>query len=248
MGLGPVEATRRALAHAGMTIGDIDLVEINEAFAAQVMPSYQDLGIDLDRLNVNGGAIAVGHPFGMTGARLQNTMLNSLDWHDKTHRAGDHVRRRRPGHGDDPRAAGLTPDAPRTADSVGRSLRFRMSEARGTRWLDADQQGSWRAFVVGITLLLDRLDADLQRSFDLSLTEYEILVRLSERPERQMRMAQLADALAHSRSRVTHTVTRMEKAGLVARYVARPRTAAASSAALTERGLRPAGRGRATCT
>ena len=84
MGLGPVEATRRALAHAGMTIGDMDLVEINEAFAAQVVPSYQDLRIDLDRLNVNGGAIAVGHPFGMTGARLQTTMLNSLDWHDKS--------------------------------------------------------------------------------------------------------------------------------------------------------------------
>ena len=84
MGLGPVEATRRALAHAQMTIDDIDLVEINEAFAAQVVPSYHDLGIDLDRLNVNGGAIAVGHPFGMTGARLQNTMLNSLDWHDKS--------------------------------------------------------------------------------------------------------------------------------------------------------------------
>ena len=84
MGLGPVEATRRALAHAGMSIGDIDLVEMNEAFAAQVVPSYQELGIDLDRLNVNGGAIAVGHPFGMTGARLQNTMINSLDWHDKT--------------------------------------------------------------------------------------------------------------------------------------------------------------------
>ena len=84
MGLGPVEATKRALAIAGMTIDDIDLVEINEAFAAQVVPSYQDLGIDLDRLNVNGGAIAVGHPFGMTGARLQATMLNSLDWHDKS--------------------------------------------------------------------------------------------------------------------------------------------------------------------
>jgi acetyl-CoA C-acetyltransferase len=84
MGLGPVEATRRALANAGMSIGDIDLVEINEAFAAQVVPSYQDLGIDIDRLNLNGGSIAVGHPFGMTGARLQNTMLNSLDWHDKT--------------------------------------------------------------------------------------------------------------------------------------------------------------------
>jgi acetyl-CoA C-acetyltransferase len=84
MGLGPVEATRRALAHAGMSISDIDLVEINEAFAAQVVPSYQDLGIDIDRLNVNGGAIAIGHPFGMTGARLQATMINSLDWHDKT--------------------------------------------------------------------------------------------------------------------------------------------------------------------
>ncbi|MFB9314216.1 acetyl-CoA C-acetyltransferase [Nocardioides plantarum] len=84
MGLGPVEATKNALKYAGMSIGDIDLVEINEAFAAQVVPSYQELGIDLDRLNVNGGAIAVGHPFGMTGARLQNTLLNSLDWHDKT--------------------------------------------------------------------------------------------------------------------------------------------------------------------
>ncbi len=83
MGLGPVQASRQALERAGMGIGDVDLVEINEAFAAQVVPSYRDLGIDLDRLNVNGGAIAVGHPFGMTGARLQATMLNSLDWHDK---------------------------------------------------------------------------------------------------------------------------------------------------------------------
>jgi len=83
MGYGPVEATRRALAHAGMSIGDIDLVEINEAFAAQVIPSYQDLGIDLDRLNVNGGAIAVGHPFGMTGARITSTLVNSLQFHDK---------------------------------------------------------------------------------------------------------------------------------------------------------------------
>jgi acetyl-CoA C-acetyltransferase len=84
MGLGPVEASRRALARAGMTIDDIDLVEINEAFAAQVIPSYQDLGIDLDKLNVNGGAIAIGHPFGMTGARIASTILNSLQFHDKT--------------------------------------------------------------------------------------------------------------------------------------------------------------------
>ncbi|MDP9822315.1 acetyl-CoA C-acetyltransferase [Nocardioides massiliensis] len=84
MGMGPVEASRRALKHAGMTIDDIDLVEINEAFAAQVVPSAEDLGVDWDNLNINGGSIAVGHPFGMTGARLQATMLNSLDWHDKS--------------------------------------------------------------------------------------------------------------------------------------------------------------------
>jgi acetyl-CoA C-acetyltransferase len=84
MGLGPVEASRRVLQRAGMSIGDIDLVEINEAFAAQVIPSQRDLDIDIDRLNVNGGAIAVGHPFGMTGARITTTLLNSLQFHDKT--------------------------------------------------------------------------------------------------------------------------------------------------------------------
>ena len=83
MGLGPVEASRQALSRAGMTIDDVDLVEINEAFAAQVVPSYNDLGIDIDKLNVNGGAIAVGHPFGMTGARITSTLLNSLQFHDK---------------------------------------------------------------------------------------------------------------------------------------------------------------------
>ncbi|MEV7965405.1 acetyl-CoA C-acetyltransferase [Sphaerisporangium sp. NPDC088356] len=83
MGLGPVEASRQALRRAGMSIGDVDLVEINEAFAAQVIPSYQELGIDLDRLNVNGGAIAVGHPFGMTGARITSTLINGLRFHDK---------------------------------------------------------------------------------------------------------------------------------------------------------------------
>jgi len=83
MGLGPVEASKQALARAGMSISDIDLVEINEAFAAQVIPSYQQLGVNLDRLNVNGGAIAVGHPFGMTGARIATTLINSLQTHDK---------------------------------------------------------------------------------------------------------------------------------------------------------------------
>ncbi|WP_341719068.1 acetyl-CoA C-acetyltransferase [Micromonospora sp. FIMYZ51] len=84
MGLGPVEASRQALKRAGMTIDDVDLVEINEAFAAQVIPSYRQLGIPEEKVNVMGGAIAVGHPFGMTGARITGTLLNALQWHDKT--------------------------------------------------------------------------------------------------------------------------------------------------------------------
>jgi acetyl-CoA C-acetyltransferase len=84
MGLGPVEASRRALARAGMTIEDIDLVEINEAFAAQVIPCAEQLGISEDRLNVHGGAIALGHPFGMTGARIMATLLNGLAAADAT--------------------------------------------------------------------------------------------------------------------------------------------------------------------
>ncbi len=84
MGLGPIEASRQALARAGMTINDIDLVEINEAFAAQVIPSARQLGIPWDKLNVNGGSIALGHPFGMTGARIMTTLLNGLKTADKT--------------------------------------------------------------------------------------------------------------------------------------------------------------------
>lgn len=83
MGLGPVEASRQALRRAGMTIDDIDLVEINEAFAAQVIASVRDLGVDEDRLNVHGGAIALGHPFGMTGARIATTLINSLRHRDR---------------------------------------------------------------------------------------------------------------------------------------------------------------------
>jgi acetyl-CoA C-acetyltransferase len=78
-GLGPIGASRQALARANMTMDQIDLVEINEAFAAQVLPSAKHLGIDLDKLNVNGGAIALGHPFGMTGARIMGTLLNALE-------------------------------------------------------------------------------------------------------------------------------------------------------------------------
>jgi len=84
MGLGPVGASEAALRRAGMTIDDVDLVEINEAFAAQVIPSARRLGVDLDKLNVNGGAIALGHPFGMTGARILATLLNGLRHRDAT--------------------------------------------------------------------------------------------------------------------------------------------------------------------
>jgi acetyl-CoA C-acetyltransferase len=79
MGLGPIPAMRAVLKAAGMTIEDLDLVEMNEAFAAQVLPCRDELGIDPDKLNVNGGAIALGHPFGMTGARIMATLLNNLD-------------------------------------------------------------------------------------------------------------------------------------------------------------------------
>ena len=83
MGLGPIEASRQALKRAGMTINQIDLVEINEAFAAQVIPSAKHLGIPMDKLNVHGGAIALGHPFGMTGARIMTTLLNGLQHRNK---------------------------------------------------------------------------------------------------------------------------------------------------------------------
>ncbi len=84
MGLGPIEAVKKALASAGMNIADIDLFEINEAFAVQVLGSARELGIDEEKLNVSGGAIALGHPFGMTGARITATLLNNLKTHDKT--------------------------------------------------------------------------------------------------------------------------------------------------------------------
>ena len=83
MGLGPVEACGQALRRASMSIDDVDLLELNEAFAAQVIPSVEGLGADLDRVNVHGGGIALGHPFGMTGARMTTTLVNALQWDDK---------------------------------------------------------------------------------------------------------------------------------------------------------------------
>ena len=106
MGLGPIPAVKAVLEQAGMTIDDIDVVELNEAFAAQVVPCRDEWGIDHEKLNPFGGAIALGHPFGMTGARIMTTLLNDLDDARRHDRPRDDVRRRRDGPGDDRGASG----------------------------------------------------------------------------------------------------------------------------------------------
>lgn len=106
---------------------------------------------------------------------------------------------------------------------------------RETPWLDADQQRWWRAFLGGSTVLNDRLDRDLRTAHGLSMTEYEILVRLSETPDRSIRMAELAASVAHSRSRITHTIARLERAGIVRRG-ASPEDGRGVSAVLTDEG------------
>src|SRR5213079_341169 len=78
MGLGPIPASRKALERAGLDVGDLDLVELNEAFAAQAIPCMRELGLDPDQVNVNGGAIAIGHPLGCSGARLAGTLAHEL--------------------------------------------------------------------------------------------------------------------------------------------------------------------------
>jgi acetyl-CoA C-acetyltransferase len=85
MGLGPIPAIQQLLKATGMTIDDIDVVEINEAFAAQIVPCIQELGLDAEDLNPFGGAIALGHPFGMTGARIMTTLINDLQTRDETY-------------------------------------------------------------------------------------------------------------------------------------------------------------------
>ena len=112
MGIGPVPATRKALERAGLTIDDIDLVELNEAFASQVLASMRELGIDHEKLNVNGGAIAIGHPLGCSGARLLGTLAHELRRRGGALRAGHAVHRRRPGPGRgdrEPRGLGIAP-------------------------------------------------------------------------------------------------------------------------------------------
>jgi DNA-binding MarR family transcriptional regulator len=104
-----------------------------------------------------------------------------------------------------------------------------------TQWLTTEQQRDWRSFLLGSTLLMDRLDRDLREHHDLSLPEYEILVRLSESGNRALRMAELADSVKNSRSRITHTIARMERAGLVVRKQC-PSDGRGVIAHLTERG------------
>ena len=105
-----------------------------------------------------------------------------------------------------------------------------------TQWLTTEQQRDWRSFLLGSTLLMDRLDRDLREHHDLSLPEYEILVRLSESGDRALRMAELADSVKNSRSRITHTIARMERAGLVVRKQC-PSDGRGVIAHLTERGF-----------
>ena len=104
MGVAPIGAIKKVLDRAGMTIDDVDAVELNEAFAAQVIPIMAECDIPLEKLNTHGGAIALGHPFGMTGARIMSTLLNVMETDDHAGRPRDDVRRRRPGRGDDRRA------------------------------------------------------------------------------------------------------------------------------------------------
>lgn len=92
-----------------------------------------------------------------------------------------------------------------------------METVTETPWLSTDQQQIWRAFLGGTTVLTDRLDRDLRTQHGLSMPEYEILVRLSEAPDRAIRMAELANAVSHSRSRITHTIARLEREGIVLR-------------------------------
>jgi DNA-binding MarR family transcriptional regulator len=105
-----------------------------------------------------------------------------------------------------------------------------------TQWLTMEQQRDWRSFLLGSTLLMDRLDRDLREQHDVSLPEYEILVRLSESENRALRMAELADSVKNSRSRITHTIARMERAGLVVRKQC-PSDGRGVIAHLTERGF-----------
>ena len=97
MGVGPIESTRQALSRAGLTVADLDLIESNEAFAAQAAAVNRELGFDMDKVNVNGGAIALGHPIGAAGCRITTTLISRNDQARPDHRSGYHVHRRRYG-------------------------------------------------------------------------------------------------------------------------------------------------------
>ena len=110
MGIGPVPATHKALERAGLKLADIDLIEINEAFAAQTLAVIQLLGADPEKVNVRGGALAIGHPLGASGARIATTLIHAMIDRKASLRPGDHVHRRGPGHRDDFRDGGVRKD------------------------------------------------------------------------------------------------------------------------------------------
>ncbi len=123
----------------------------------------------------------------------------------------------------------------RPADSVQADTRADLDAATQTRWLEPAEQHAWRTFITGVTALFERLDRELREQHDVSLAEYEIMVRLSEAPRRRVRMAELAASMSHSRSRTTHTVARMEQDGIVER-LACPSDGRGVMAVLTESG------------
>lgn len=116
------------------------------------------------------------------------------------------------------------------------TTRVTAREPERTPWLDEEQQTWWRAFLGGTTVLNDQLDRDLRSAHDLSMAEYEIMVRLSEAENRSIRMAELAAAVSHSRSRITHTIARLERDGLV-RRTQTPEDGRGVSAVLTDQGF-----------
>ena len=143
MGLGPIPATRKALARAGIALADLDLVEINEAFAAQAIACMRELAFDVERTNVNGGAIALGHPLGASGARIATTLLHELRRRGGRYGLGDDVHRRRPGHRNGFRACRVEgSDMTTTSTSTAAKTQLLI----GGAWRDAADGGVYEDF------------------------------------------------------------------------------------------------------
>ena len=132
---GPIDVTRKVLKRAGMTLDDIDLIEVNEAFASVVLRYLQAFELDPAKVNVNGGAIAMGHPLGATGAMILGTLVDELERRDLTTGAGDPVHRRRHGHRDDHRSGVVSTAECRMIDMRAGNVRAACRHPRRTREL-----------------------------------------------------------------------------------------------------------------